>query len=285
VEFKHREVCFGVQGQNQIAAVVESQEHECASFVSFSQGTTSTLHYLGNRADCSTISSVLLIAPVADPSDIVQHHAQMKYLYVPQWLATLFLQKRFPDYDPAAGTPVEQIAKIKNLPENCPVIIIHGTNDRTSPWTQGYKIAEAFYQRGHQAVYFIEHSGGHNQPYSAELMKACEQAIAPLSETLSGREFKERKREIQDQLYHPERQEIAEKLAAIYSKHGLGNQSSCSLEESIAIADGFLFTNQRDRMMKKYQQIHIFRMLSQAAVGAAIVGFGFLCRLLKRYFF
>ena len=285
ITFKHRQVCFGVIGKNTIKEALVEKEDQPTSFVSFSQGTTATLHYLGSKKDCSNITSIVLIAPIADPRDIIQNYSFMKYLYVPKWISTRLLERSLKHYDPRPGTPIEQIDKIiKTLPKDHPVIISHGTNDTTSPWEQGYKIAKAFYEQGHKAVYFIEHDGGHNQPYAAELLQRCKEEVAKLSPDLSKEDFKKEQRAIQDRLSDPERIEIAKKIAAIYEKHGIAYDKKAF--SSTEVAENYLFKNQEQHLLTKYQARQSFLNIARVAASTALIGaFGFAAYFIKKRFF
>lgn len=215
IAFQHKLVCFGVKGKNVIAETVGDRKHEPTSIVAFSQGTAATLHYLGNKDDYSNIQSIVLIAPLADPRNVVQNHSWLKYVFMPQWVAGKVLDYKFSHYNPVTDPPINQIDAITNLPKTCPIIIIHGTNDQTSPFEQGYRIAERFYEQGYP-VYFIKHEGRHNQPYDPNLYTKMKAEIAALDNPTS-----EKIRTIKEKYCQPEREAIAEIVHAIYKKHDL----------------------------------------------------------------
>ena len=238
VIFHHRLVSFGVKGKKTIAETVGSKLNNPMSFVSFSQGTAATMHYLANKEDCSNIRSVLLIGPLANPADFVPNHSVFKYLFMPQWLGKQILSWKLPHYNPAIDPPIEQISKITNLPKTCPIIIIHGTNDHTSRWEQGYSLAKKFHELGYP-VYFIEHEGGHNQPYAADLK-------AKMKLEFQEDHTKEEIRTIKEKYCVEEREDFAKIIHAIYKKHGLPHKA-----QVVSNPEDYSFVSQQKRLEEK----------------------------------
>jgi hypothetical protein len=238
VTFKHRLVSFGVKGKKTIAETVGNKLNNPMSFVSFSQGTAATMHYLANKKDCSNIRSVLLIGPLANPADFIPNHSVFKYLFMPQWLGKQILSWKLPHYNPAIDPPIEQIENITNLPKTCPIIIMHGTNDHTSRWEQGYSLAKKFHELGYP-VYFIEHEGGHNQPYDPKLK-------AKMKLEFKKDHTKEEIRAIKEKSCVKEREEFAKIIHAIYKKHGLPHQA-----QVVSNPEEYSFSSQQKSLEEK----------------------------------
>lgn len=225
VNFKYRLVSFGTVGERTIIQKVGDKKNNPMSLIAFSQGTTAAIHYLANKDDCSNIQSIFLIAPVADPVEVVRNRFIFKYLYIPRWLGKKILSWKFPHYDPAVAPPIEQIKNIKNLSKECPIIIMHGKNDKTSQWEQGYLLAKKFYESGYP-VYFIEHEGGHNQPYNQNHQQKIDKNYCKL-----------------------ERKEISKIIHAIYKKHGLKYNSP-----TYTNPEEYSFKMQQSRLEEQYKQ-------------------------------
>ena len=270
ITFKHRLVCFGAQGRKVIKKTIEKNSlSDSVSFVSFSQGTTATIHYLANKEDCSNVQSILLIAPIADPADLVQNYSIFKYLFMPQWLNKKILSWNLPHYDPNIAAPIEKIEKIKNLPKTCPIIIMHGTNDHTSRWEQGYLLAKKFHELGY-SVYFIEHDGGHNQPYYPENK-------VNMKLEFKKNQTKEEIRAIKEKYSKVEREDMAKIIHAIYKKHGLPHN-----KQTINNPEDYRFDKQKIGLEKKYQTQKNKDFFNRLCLTTIALTFGCAC-LFKKF--
>jgi predicted esterase len=163
-QFNNYKPSLGPAEGNRMAHAFGTKLSNQTSFVAHSQGTAATLHYLASLDDCSQVASLFLNACLADPGKISGYHMIGKLIPHPECLGKKIVKKYIRNFDPAAPSALELVKTIKDkgLTLTCPIIICHGTGDQLLGWEHGYILAREFYNQGFTNVYFIEHSGGHN---------------------------------------------------------------------------------------------------------------------------
>lgn len=136
----------------------------------FSQGTATTLNYLGQIKDNRhNIKLVVLEGTVASGNSAIRHTVGNGFLPAPlSWLAKVPGSYVFlpyvakcsiiisPFYRPAG---MQAITSISSIDKNIPIVLIHSKGDREVAHSDSCALYYALKTQGHEHVYFISEEG------------------------------------------------------------------------------------------------------------------------------
>jgi len=131
-------------------------------------------------ADCPGASGRFAESPAASLKDIIEHKCkQFGFGWIPclgrfihRWLIRPFM---FKNYNPKGDKPID---KVRNIPNNQPVLIAYTTKDNLIPASSSVKLAEELVKSGHTDVYLYGADvGSHSNIVLADIEKKIDDFV------------------------------------------------------------------------------------------------------------